>query len=340
VVGWLATIVVTMTDPGEPHALGNTDIPGLGASAPSSGASGPSSLTATPLQVVPLRYPGRWVLAVVILGLTAALLLSLLTNDNINWLSETANGKRVEGVWYALWKPSIRDGVKVTLLLTVVSMLFGLILGTISAVWALSTNVVLRTISTVFTWFFRGTPLLVQIIFWFNLALLFPRLGIPFVQTWDTNDVITPFIAAALALSLNEGAYMSEIVRAGIQSVDRGQTEAAQSLGMTPILTMRRIVLPQAMRVIIPPTGNETISMLKSTSLVSAIAARDLLTEAQLIYTRNFQVIDYLIAASLWYLFLTSLMTIAQRFIERRYGKGFNGGAPQVGWMGRMRGVR
>jgi polar amino acid transport system permease protein len=263
--------------------------------------------------VVPLRHHGRTFAAVVVAFLTAALLYSVFTNDKIHW----------DVVRKAFFSRPLLNGVWVTLLLTVIAMVSGVVLGTLSAIGALSTNFVLRSISTAFTWFFRGTPLVVQILFWFNLALFFPRIG-----PWDTNNLISPFTAAALALSLNEGAYMSEIVRAGIQSVDRGQTEAAQSLGLSPVQTLRRVVLPQAMRIIVPPTGNETISMLKSTSLVSVIGSvYDLLTRAQITYRKTGQVIDYLIAVSLWYLFLTSILTVAQYFIERHFGKGFAKGS-------------
>jgi polar amino acid transport system permease protein len=201
-------------------------------------------------------------------------------------------------------------------------MLAGLVLGTLSAIAGLSHNVVLRSVSRGFTWFFRGTPLLVQILFWFNLALFFPFIG-PF----DTNKLISAFTAAALALSLNEGAYMSEIVRTGIQAIDHGQTEASQSLGMSPAQTLRKVILPQAMRIIIPPTGNETISMLKSTSLVYVIGAvYDLLTRLQIAYKPKFLVIEYLFGASFWYLVLTTILSIGQHFIEKRYGRGFDGG--------------
>lgn len=266
-----------------------------------------SQTTAT--DVVVLRHHGRTLAAVVVAFLTAALLYSVFTNEKIHW----------DVVRKAFFSRPIISGVWVTILLTVIAMVSGVVLGTLSAIGALSTNFVLRIISTAFTWFFRGTPLVVQILFWFNLALFFPQIG-----PWDTNDLISPFTAAALALSLNEGAYMSEIVRAGIQSVDRGQTEAAQSLGLSPVQTLRRVVLPQAMRIIVPPTGNETISMLKSTSLVSVIGSvYDLLTRAQITYRKTGQVIDYLIAVSLWYLFLTSILTVAQYFIERHFGRGF-----------------
>jgi polar amino acid transport system permease protein len=172
-----------------------------------------------------------------------------------------------------------------------------------------------------YVWIFRGTPVLVQIIFWSFIAALYPKIGLGFVHG-DANKLITPFAAAILALGLNEGAYMSEIVRAGLLSVDQGQTQAAHALGMTPLQTMRRIVLPQAMRVIIPPTGNESISMLKLTSLVSVIAYTELLYSAQLIYSRTYQTIPLLIVVSIWYLAITSVLSIGQYYLERRFGRG------------------
>jgi polar amino acid transport system permease protein len=263
--------------------------------------------------VEPLRHYGRMVAAVVLGLLAIALAWSLLTNPNIDW------GVVVRGVV----NRKILRGLRMTILLTILSMVIGIVVGILSAIGGLSENPVLRYVSVLFTWFFRGTPLLVQIIFWFNIALLFPT-----VFGVDTNKIVTPFMAALLALSLNEGAYMSEIVRAGIQSVDRGQTEAAQSLGLTPLDTTSRVILPQALRVIIPPTGNEIISMLKSTSLVSVIAAKELLTEAQLIYSRNFKVVDYLIVVSIWYLVLTSLLTLIQKRAEKRMSRGFGATLP------------
>jgi polar amino acid transport system permease protein len=195
------------------------------------------------------------------------------------------------------------------------------------AVMRLSPNPLVSSSSWVYIWFFRGTPVLVQLLFWNFIAALYPHIaiGIPFGPEFfsiDANKAITPFVAAILGLGLNEGAYMSEIVRAGILSVDEGQTDAAHALGMTRLQTMRRIVLPQAMRVIIPPTGNETISMLKTTSIASVIAVGDLFTQVQLIYGGNLQQIPLLVVASIWYLVLTSLLSVAQYFIERRYSRG------------------
>jgi polar amino acid transport system permease protein len=192
----------------------------------------------------------------------------------------------------------------------------------------LSPNPLVSGASWAYIWFVRGTPVLVQLLFWSFIAALYPRisLGVPFggpeLLGGSATAVITPFVAAVLGLGLNEGAYMAEIVRAGILSVDEGQEEAAHALGMTRLQTLRRIVLPQAMRVIIPPTGNETISMLKTTSLVSVIAVTDLLYAVQLIYAQNYRQIPLLIVACCWYLLFTTVLSIGQYYIERHYGRG------------------
>src|SRR4051794_13570238 len=222
---------------------------------------------------------------------------------------------------------SILDGLRVTIELTVIAMVIGIILGVILAVMRLSPNPLVSGASGVYIWFFRGTPLLVQLLFWNNISALYPKVavGIPFGPdffTANANELITLFVASILGLGLNEGAYMAEIVRAGILSVDEGQHEAAASLGMKRLQTMRRIVLPQAMRVIIPPTGNETISMLKTTSLVSVIAYTELLYSVQLIYSVNFKTIPLLLVAAIWYLFFTTILSIGQYYIERHYARG------------------
>ncbi|HET7356660.1 MAG TPA: amino acid ABC transporter permease [Nocardioidaceae bacterium] len=282
-------------------------------------ATGLSSTTRQPEEIVavPVRHPGRWIATVVILILLAMLVHSLISNDNFGWGT----------VFDTLFQNSILTGVVHTIELTVLCMVLGTIGGVILAVMRLSPNPILSWVSWLYIWFFRGTPLLVQILFWGYIGALFKTvgLGIPFgpqFVTFQTQSLITVFLAAVLGLALNEAAYMAEIVRAGILSIDQGQTEAAQSLGMSALMTMRRIVLPQAMRVIIPPTGNETISMLKNSALVSVIAYLDLLYAAQLIYSRNYQTIPVLLAASIWYLFLTSLLTIGQYYIERHYSRG------------------
>ncbi|MFP5312989.1 MAG: amino acid ABC transporter permease [Actinomycetes bacterium] len=263
--------------------------------------------------VVKARHPGRWISAAAILLVAAMLLRSVVTNPNFGW--------DVVGLY--LREVSIGRGILVTLGLTVISMAIGIVLGVIFAVMRLSANPVVRTAAFGYVNFFRGTPVLVQLLFWFNLAALYPviTLGIPGVHL-DANQLITPITAAILGLGLNQGAYMSEIVRAGILSVDHGQTEAAEALGITRMQTMRRIVLPQAMRVIIPPTGNETIGMLKTTALVSVISVPELLYSAQIIYARNFETIPLLIVASLWYLLITSILSVGQYYLERRFARG------------------
>ncbi len=279
------------------------------------------------LKVVPVRHPGRWVAGAVILLLLAMLVDSLV-------FSHVVRGGQTEGrfqwgeVGKYLFVAPILRGIVVTLELTVIAMVVAIILGVILAVMRLSPNRLLSGAAWVYIWFFRGTPVLVQLTFWYvGISYLYPHLtfGIPFgpaITTVNANVLITSFVAGALGLSLNEGAYMAEIVRAGIISVDEGQTEAAQTVGMTRAQTMRRIVIPQAMRVIIPPTGNETISMLKTTSLVIIIAGSDLFTASQNISETNYQIVPLLLVASLWYLFFTSILTVGQYYIERHYARG------------------
>jgi polar amino acid transport system permease protein len=270
-----------------------------------------------PLRVVPVRRWGQLAAAAVILLLAAMLVQSVVANPNFRW----------EEVFAYFVDGRILRGLGTTLYLTVVAMVIGIVIGIVMAVGRQSRNVVVSGAASAYVGFFRGTPLLVQLIFWFNLAALYPTLGLgipflpPFVEA-DTNTLITPIFAAILGLGLNEGAYMSEIVRAGLLSVDPGQTDAAEALGMKRGQIFRRIVLPQAMRVIIPPTGNETISMLKTTSLVSVISIGDMLFAVQVIYSRNFDVIPLLITISIWYLLVTTVLSIGQYFLEKRFTRG------------------
>lgn len=272
-----------------------------------------------PIKAIPVRHWGRWVSAAVLLFLVFALGWSLAHNPNVGWAT----------IGEYLFKPLTIRGVLVTLEMTVIAMVMGVVGGTVVAVMRLADNPILRVVSWVYVWLFRGVPLLVQIIFWGFLGALYPSLflGIPFVGVvfahGNTSAIIGAFTAAVLALGLNEVAYAAELVRAGIISVDKGQNEAALSLGMSGGLTMRRVVLPQAMRVIIPPMGNETITMLKMTSLVSVISGRDLLTTVQQVYAQNFQQIPLLIVASLWYLALVTVLTVGQHYLEKRFGRGF-----------------
>ena len=269
------------------------------------------------IEAVPVRHPGRWVATAVVAVIVVAVARSVATNPRFQW----------DVVGQYLFTGSILDGLVTTIELTVVAMALGIVLGVVLALMRLSQSAVLSSVSWVYIWLLRGTPVLVQILLWYFIAALYPTvdLGIPFGPSFihlDANSLVTKFAAATLALGLNEGAYMSEIVRAGIISVDEGQTDAAQALGMTRTQTMRRIVMPQAMRVIIPPTGNETISMLKTTSLVAFIALTDLLYSAQLIYARTYETIPLLIVASIWYLAVTSVLSIGQYYIERYFGRG------------------
>ncbi len=263
------------------------------------------------VKAIPVRHWGQWVSAVVVLGIVAALVYSIAGNENIQW--------SVIGQY--LFDGSVLNGLFVTVWLTIASMVFGIILGIVVAVMRLSHNRVLSTVSWFYIWLFRGTPVLVQLLVWFNLALFFPTIGVGPLSA-DTNTLIKPLIAALLALALNEAAYMAEVVRGGILSVDHGQYEAAAALGMSRGRTMRRIVLPQAMRVIIPPTGNETITMLKTTSLVLVVGAGDLLSRTSAIGAKNFTVIEMLLVASFWYVVLTSVASYGQYHLERRFARG------------------
>jgi polar amino acid transport system permease protein len=278
----------------------------------SSGTSRPEAIKA-----IPLRHPWRWVSAVVVLALAAAALYTFAAAPALDW--------RIVGQY--LFFPQILRGILVTLELTVIAMVIGVTLGVLLAVMRLSVNPVVSTVSWFYIWFFRGTPVLVQLFFWYNLALLLPHLsvGIPFTHIqWvgTTNQIVSPFLAAILGLGLNEAAYMSEVVRAGIISVDHGQTEAAQALGMTRVGVMRRIVLPQAMRVILPPTGNETISMLKTSSLAYITTVAELFYVQTEISNANFSVVELLVVASIWYLLMTSILTFGQYYLERHFARG------------------
>ena len=282
-------------------------------------ASGPDRAPPRPddIRAVPVRHPGRWVSAAIVVIIAVALVHSMASNPNFGW--------GVVGQY--LFDSRILHGVLVTIELTLVAQGIGVVLGIAIAIMRLSPNPLVAGASWLYVWFFRGTPVVVQLIFWYNIAALYRKIaiGIPFGPAFfhlDANTLITGFVAVVLALGLNEGAYMSEIVRAGMISVDEGQTEAAQSLGMTRLQTLRRIVLPQAMRVIIPPTGNETISMLKTTSLAIVVAFAELNTTAQNIYAANFEEIPLLIVISVWYLAMTSVLYIGQYYLERYFGRG------------------
>ena len=255
--------------------------------------------------------------------LVAMLVHTLLTNPRFQW-GVVAQNFTTHNTLLGLW---------VTIELTLVSMGIGVVLGTVLAVMRLSPNPLVSSASWGYIWIFRGTPVIVQILFWNFIAALYPTLsfGLPFGPTLahgDANQIVTPFVAAILGLGLNEAAYMAEIVRAGILSVDQGQGEAAQALGLTRMQTMRHVVLPQAMRMIVPPTGNEIISMLKTSSLASVIAVTELLYSVQIVYSRTFEQIPLLIVAVIWYLMVTTVLNVAQFYVERHFARGAAGGLP------------
>lgn len=267
--------------------------------------------------VVPLRHPGRWVSSAVIALLAAMLIHTLVTNPRFEW----------QVVWSYLTSRQILSGLAQTLNLTLIGMTLGIVLGVSLATMRLSHNPILTGFSRAFTWLFLGVPLLVQLLFWYNISALYPRLslGIPFGPEFlvgNANVLISAFTAAILGLALHEAAYMADIVRAGILSVNKGQTEAAGALGMTGMQIMRRIVLPQAMRVIVPPTGGRVINMLKMSSLVSVIALPELLYSTQIISARTYQSIPLLIVACVWYLVVVTVLSIAQSRLEWHYAKG------------------
>jgi polar amino acid transport system permease protein len=286
------------------------------------GAGGPAPATGRPeaIKAIPVRHWARWISAVVIIYLAVALIVSFTKNPNVEW--------RVVGQY--LFASVTLRGVALTVGLTFLAMLVGAVGGVILAVMRLSDNPVLTNVSWVYIWFFRGTPVYVQIILWANLGALYYTvyLGLPFTgwvwASMQSGTLVSHLVVPAiLALGLNEAAYAAELVRAGIISVDPGQTEAGLSLGMGPGLIMRRLVLPQAMRVIVPTMGNETISMLKTTSLLAAIGGLELFGHMQTIYSQTFQIIPLIVVACIWYLFLTTILTVGQRYLEAYFGRGF-----------------
>lgn len=268
----------------------------------------------------PVPRPGRWASAIIVALIALLMAHALVTNPNFQWGI----------VWQWLFSKTIVSGVAYTLLLTVIAMVMGTILAITMAIMRQSINPILRWVATAYIWFFRGTPIYTQLVFWSLLPTLYPQisLGIPFAPpfvTVDTATYFTPFWMAFIGLGLNEGAYLAEIIRAGLLSVDKGQWEAATALGMPRSLIFRRIVLPQAMRVIVPPIGNETISMLKTTSLVSAIPYTLELTYVASNKGQSlFRPVPLLLTAAIWYLFITTILMWIQSHIERHFGKGFD----------------
>jgi polar amino acid transport system permease protein len=286
-------------------------------------AAGGPAAAARPevIKAIPVRHWGRWISAAIVLYLLVALIYSFIRSPNVDWAT----------VWDYMFKPLTLIGLARTIELTLLCMAVGAAGGVVLAVMRLSDNPVLSWIAWGYIWFFRGTPVYVQIILWANIGVLWTKFyaGLPFtgLVIGSTNSghlVNNLFVVAVLALGLNEAAYAAELVRAGIISVDAGQQEAASSLGMSPTMTMRRVVLPQAMRVIIPTFGNETISMLKTTSLLAVIGGGvEMFGRLQNIYAQTFQIMPLLVVACLWYLIITSILTVIQARLEAYFGKGF-----------------
>ncbi|MCD1570619.1 amino acid ABC transporter permease [Agromyces mediolanus] len=291
--------------------------------APAGGAPAPSR---APEKVVKLRHPWRIVVAVLLLAAVAVFVIDAAQREAFDWASV---GKYV-------FDKRVTQAAGFTLLLTVLSMIIGVVLGIILAVMRQSPNPVLKSVAWVYLWIFRGTPVYVQLVFWGLLATIYSSidLGVPFMEPWvsfPTKVLFNAFWLTVIGLGLNESAYMAEIVRAGLLSVDPGQHEAATALGMGWGKTMRRVVLPQAMRVIIPPTGNEVISMLKTTSLATAVPfTLELYTRTRDISVEIFNPIPLLIVASIWYLAITSVLMVGQFFLEKRFARGV-GARPDAG---------
>lgn len=274
------------------------------------------ALPPSDLPVRRLRHPGRWIagaLVVLVLGL----LLWAFAVGKIRW--------PIVGEF--LTAPVILKGFGWTLLITLCALVLGIVLGFAFGMMRLSANPVLRFASWLYVWIFRGTPVLLQLLIWFNIALIFPRLYIPGLVDMKMVEAVTPFVAAVLGLGVNEGSYLTEVVRGGIGSVDRGQVEAANTLGMTPGQTMRRIVLPQTMRLILPVLGNSAVGMLKFSSLAATIAMTEMLNAAQRIYFINGAVIELLFVCAIWYLAGTTVLSIGQYYLERHFGRSAGGRA-------------
>ncbi|MGO7587749.1 amino acid ABC transporter permease [Rhizobium leguminosarum] len=265
----------------------------------------PISLSLAPSVGRPMRW-GQIATGAIAISALAFFALVVGQSQSIQW-SE---------IPHYLVDPSILRGVLLTLELTAGAMVFGIVLGCLLALMATSHNLVLKAIAAGFVWWFRGVPLIVQIFFWFNIALFIPQVGMG-TFTISINDLVTPALAGFLALGLHEAANMSEIIRAGLVAVDRGQREAATALGLKKTQTFFTVIMPQATRIIVPPTGNQAIGMLKASAIVSVIGMQDLLTQAQAIYARNFLVIELLFVASIWYLAITTVASIGQHYLEK-----------------------
>lgn len=281
--------------------------------------------------VVPRRYPGRWIAAAVLVLLLCLLADTVVTNPRFGWPT----------VWHYLFARPILSGLGLTLELTALATVISLAGGTVLALMRMSPNPVLATVAALYIWFFRSVPLLVQIIFFYNFSALYPHvtLGLPWGPNFGTvnvNAIVTPFVAALLGLTFNESAYTAETVRGGILSVGAGQWAAAKAVGFSPGQTLRVVILPQAIKVFLPPFGNQVVNLLKLTSLVSIVALADLLYSAQIIYSRTFETIPLLIVASLWYLLLVSILSYGQGLLERRLAAGSSYPVPRRSWYARL----
>jgi polar amino acid transport system permease protein len=263
------------------------------------------------LTLVPRRHYGRMITAVLVLTVLAVIIHAFAVGQ-IEW----------DYVGEFLTVPVIMTGLVNTIVMAVLAMVVGIVLGIVFAIMRLSDNPVLSMTALGYVWLFRAIPALLQLLLWFNLALVFPTIGIPGLFSINTVTVMTPFVAALLGLGIQQGAFTAEVVRAGLLSVDRGQYEAAQTIGMTRLQMLRRIVMPQAMRVIVPPVGNEFIGMVKLTSLASVIQYAEILHSAQNIYYANSRVIELLIVAAIWYLVVVTILSLLQGRIEKYFSKG------------------
>lgn len=281
-------------------------------------ASDPVASDFIPIRAIRLRHPWRWVIGIVILLLAVLVIIDATQREAFDWPS----------VGKYMFDHRVSMAALNTLQLTIYAMVIGIVLGIVLAVMRLSPNPILKSVAWFYLWIFRGTPVYVQLVFWGLIAVIYNTIdiGIPFMTpwvSWETTAALNTFTLAVIGLALNEAAYMAEIVRAGLLAVDKGQDEAARALGMTWFQTMRRVIIPQSMRVIIPPTGNEVISMLKTTSLVTAVPYTfDLYTRTRDIAAETFNPIPLLIVASVWYLFFTSILMVGQFFLEKRFARG------------------
>ncbi|MGW6744156.1 amino acid ABC transporter permease [Streptomyces sp. NPDC055025] len=269
------------------------------------------------IKAIPVRHYGRYVSAVIAIGALVALVYAFAKGD-VTW----------GAIPDYFFDSQILTGVRNTVVITVLAMVLGVVLGIVLAVMRLSKNPVTSTIAWFYIWFFRGTPVYVQLLVWFNLGIVFEYINLGPIYKDEWSSFMTPFLCALLGLGLNEAAYMAEICRAGLQSVDEGQTEAAHALGMSHGKTLRRIVVPQAMRVIVPPTGNEVINMLKTSSLAVAVQYTELLRATQNVSQSSGATVEMLFLAAVWYIILTSVLSIGQYYLERHYARGSSRSLP------------